>query len=142
MSNWSRSCVLVPIDFSETSWEALEHGRAIVDDPSHLHVIHVLLPLHPGDPGSVWDAVDDESRAESVTTALREKLDGMGLQAATVHTRVGDPGKRITDVAKSIHADLIVIASHGRTGLAHLLLGSVAERVARLAHCLVLIVRK
>ncbi|MEZ4321762.1 MAG: universal stress protein [Myxococcota bacterium] len=104
-------------------------------------MLHVLLPLHPGDPGAVWGAVDDESRAASVTAALRERLDALGLSEATIHTRVGDPGRRIALVAKTLGADLVVMPSHGRTGLERLLLGSVAERVARLSPCPVLILR-
>ncbi len=140
MSDWTRSCVLVPTDFSDPSLKALETALAIADDPSHVHVINVLLPLHPADP-AVSVTLDEEARAESVVTALREKLDEMGHTAVHAHARHGDPGTRICDVAKTLGADLVVIASHGRSGLARLLLGSVAERVVRLAPCEVLVVR-
>jgi nucleotide-binding universal stress UspA family protein len=53
----------------------------------------------------------------------------------------GDPGQRITAYAEEVGADVIVMPSHGRTGLKRLLLGSVAERVLRLAHCPVLVLK-
>ena len=57
------------------------------------------------------------------------------------HVRFGDPGREIAAFAESQHADLIVMPSHGRTGLSRILIGSVAERVVRLAHCPVLILK-
>ena len=55
--------------------------------------------------------------------------------------RIGDPGTKIVEYAREIKADLIVMPSHGRTGIKHLLLGSVAERVIRLAECPVMVRR-
>ena len=62
----------------------------------------------------------------------------MGVQ---VNVAFGDPGDEITKHAETVHADLIVMPSHGRTGLKRLLIGSVAERVVRLAQCPVLVLR-
>ncbi len=59
-----------------------------------------------------------------------------------LHILEGDPGHEIVKLADTLKADLIVMPSHGRTGLAHVLIGSVAERVIRLAHCPVLVLRK
>jgi nucleotide-binding universal stress UspA family protein len=56
--------------------------------------------------------------------------------------RIGDPGHEIADCAAEIGADLVVISSHGRKGVKRLLIGSVAERVVRLSHCPVLVLRK
>jgi len=140
MSTWSRSCVLVPIDFSDASFAALAEARQIVDEPSHLHVLHVLVSLHPADPAA-WGSIGQDQRMENVQTALTKKLVDRGLAEAQVHVRMGDPGTRIAEVARSIDSDLIVISSHGRTGLGRLLLGSVAERTTRLASCPVLIIR-
>ncbi len=58
-----------------------------------------------------------------------------------INIEIGDPGYRIAEFAKGIRANLIVIPSHGRTGLAHMLLGSVAERVLRMSHYPVLVLR-
>ena len=54
---------------------------------------------------------------------------------------IGDPGSEITKLAKEVGAHLIIMPSHGRTGISRLLLGSVAERVLRLSHCPVLVLR-
>ena len=58
-----------------------------------------------------------------------------------IDVEIGDPGHRIADVAAKLGADLIVMPSHGRTGIERMLIGSVAERVLRLAHCPVLVLR-
>lgn len=142
MSTWIRRCVLVPTDFSDPADNALDEARMIVDDPSHLHVLHVVPPLHPADPSGGWGDLDDEARIQHVEKHLRERLDEAGLQGAHVHAAIGDPGQLVAQTGKRIGADLIVVASKGRTGIERLLLGSVAERVARLAHCPVLIVRR
>ena len=55
--------------------------------------------------------------------------------------RFGDPGREIAALAEELHAELNVMPSHGRTGLSRLFIGSVAERVVRLAHCPVLILK-
>ena len=73
---------------------------------------------------------------------------GTGAEAAAAAKRhritypvLGDPGHQIAEFAKEAGAGLIVMPSHGRTGLTHLLIGSVAERVVRFAHCPVLVLR-
>ncbi|MCB9670875.1 MAG: universal stress protein [Alphaproteobacteria bacterium] len=139
--SWTRTCVLVPTDFSDASLAALDEARAIVDDPAHLHVLHVLHPIHPAEPGMLWGAVDDGRRIAHVEEHLREHLAVRGLSAAHAHCTIGDEGLSITELASSLGADLVVLASHGRTGLSRVLLGSVAERVARHSPCPVLIVR-
>ena len=65
---------------------------------------------------------------------LRERLSDPKYEQVEIEIRIGDPGYRITKFANEIGADLIVMPSHGRAGLAHMLLGSVAERVLRLSH--------
>ena len=79
-------------------------------------------------------------RARLEEAGLADKVRGDGL---TVHSRVieGIPYKAIIDFAAEWKADLIVMGTHGRTGLSHALTGSVAERVVRTAHCPVLITR-
>ncbi len=139
---WSaRKAVLVPTDFSEASFAALKEAMTMVDSPSHVHVVHVL-----DDPNSVAEFFREatvargvsESRAES---ALTEKLDTPEFAGVNVIIRSGDAGETIAAVAKEIGSDLIVMPSRGRKGLAHFFLGSVAERVLRLAHCAVLVLR-
>jgi nucleotide-binding universal stress UspA family protein len=142
MAYFPKQCVIVPIDFSAESMEALEVGRSLVDAPEHLHVIHVIIDIAPLEAGEVWGVIDPQARVEQVEKLLKEKvIDG---KYAGVHTAVllGEPAHGIANYAQEKHAELIVIPSHGRTGITRLLIGSVAERVVRLAHCPVLVLRK
>lgn len=133
--------VLVPIDFSEASFAALKPAREFVQDPSQLYVLHVLSHLHPAEPGVLWETVDDESRKKHAQAALYEHLKSE-YQGVHIDVLVGDPSSKIIDYAQEINADLIVIPSHGRTGLSRFFLGSVAERVIRFSHCPVIVLRK
>lgn len=135
--------VVVPVDFSDESLDALQIAREnFVDDASHLYAIHVLPELSPSEPGVIWDKIDDKSRCRHAEESLRQKLGDGDYEGLNVHVVVGNPGKEITDYAAEIGAELIALPSHGRTGLSRVLLGSVAERVVRLAHCPVLVLRK
>lgn len=141
--NWlPREIVVVPVDFSDDSFAALETGRELVDDPEHLHAIHVLPILEAADPGVIWHTVDDESRSRHAAEALTKELVDRGHQRPNVVIRFGDPGHEVAEYAKQVDAGLIVVASHGKSGLTRLLIGSVAERVVRLAHCPVLVLRR
>ncbi len=142
MSWLPKRCVVVPVDFSEFSWEALRTAAQLVDSPSALQLIHVLPNLSPMEPGVIWGTVDDHGRAVHAEQALRDRLPDAGLKAAAIHIRFGEPAHEIAEAAQALKADLIVISSHGRTGAAHLLIGSVAERVVRLARCPVLVLRR
>ena len=142
MTYFPKRCVVVPIDFSPDSLAALEVGRQLVDAPEHLHVVHVLIDIAPLEAGEVWGVIDPQARMEQAEKALREKLADSKYNG--VHTAVvlGEPAHSIANYAQEKHAELIVIPSHGRTGITRLLIGSVAERVVRLAHCPVLVLRK
>ena len=133
--------VVVPVDFSDESFTAVDRALDFVDSPSRIHVIHVLPDLVSGEPGMVWGSVDDESRREHAKAALREKLSDARYEGIDVVISFGDPAHEVADYAKSTSADLIVLPSHGRTGIARFLIGSVAERVVRLAHCSVVVLR-
>lgn len=142
MGYFPKRTVLVPVDFSAESLAAIEVGRQLVDQPEHLHVIHVLIDIAPLEAGEVWGVVDRQARTEQVEKALQEKL--AGPQYAGIHTAVlmGEPAHGIANYAQEKGIEVIVIPSHGRTGITRLLIGSVAERVVRLAHCPVLVLRK
>ena len=139
MSWLPRKCVVVPYDFSEESLAAIRLGREMVQEPSSLHVIHVLPELTATEPGVIWSTVDDAGRMEHALQAMEERI--TTIPGVQMKVGFGDPGHVITDTASEVGADLIVIPSHGRTGVKRLLLGSVAERVVRLAHCPVLVLR-
>ncbi|MAG92958.1 MAG: universal stress protein UspA [Planctomycetaceae bacterium] len=140
--SWSPEKIVVPVDFSEETENAVRSALAIVGDASKLHVIHVLFPLDAMSPGVVWGDTDNESRETHVRQAYDEFLAETGISGMNFETRTGDPGLVITDYATEIGAGLIVIPSHGYHGLKRLVLGSVAERVIRHADCSVLVLRR
>ena len=81
----------------------------------------------------------DEARRQMDQLVRKKKLEAGRFQAVIIHR--GDPAQRIADHAKKARASMIVMGSHGRTGLRRLMLGSVAERTLRYARCPVLIVK-
>lgn len=138
--------ILVPMDFSETAQRALEVAKQLAKSagPAHLILMHAYyVPIEleqylvqQGDPVL-------ERLTESVTADLEKILTSLqkdGISAEYVASR-GAPDHLIVELAKEKHADLIVMGTHGRRGLSHLLLGSVAERVVRTAECPVMTVR-
>ena len=141
MSGLNANRVVVPVDFSESSTQSVDLALSIAGDPSKVHLIHVLMPLIPTEPGVIWNAIDDTTRTRNVLDSLRNHFDRPEHDGLKMHVEFGDPGRKIASFAESIDADLIVMPSHGRTGLPRLLLGSVAERVTRLAECPVLLLR-
>lgn len=142
MALFSNSQVLVPVDFSDESFKALDEALSFVEGPSHLHAIHVLHRLEPTEPGLVWKTVDDQSRQDNVKKAFYSKLDKPEYKDIHFEIALGDPSSEIIDYAKTNNISLIVIPSHGRTGIGRFLLGSVSERVIRFAHCPVLVIRR
>ena len=140
--------ILVPTDFSEFSKHALKYGCEFAAKfESDLHLLHVLQDLvamvpEPGlafpPPGNyIQDLKDDADRALQDLPGPLWK--GGGSLKRT--TREGPPFLEIVRYAKDNDIDLIVLGTHGHSGLAHLLLGSVAEKVVRKAPCPVLSVR-
>ena len=140
--NWlKKKSVLIPLDFSELSYEAIAPAREYVEAETSLTLIHVLTPLHPADPAAMWNTLDDEQRTQKVKEFLAQKLGKMGYKEVQIKVAIGDPSMEIIDCAKEIDSDLIVMPSHGRKGVSRFLLGSVAERVVRLSFCPVLILK-
>ena len=137
-----RKTVVVPVDFSDDSFKAVGTAHELADDPTHLHAIHVLPILEPSDPGVIWHTIDDESRSQHACEALRKELVDRGFGEIQITVRFGDPGHQIVEYAEQVEAGLIVVASHGKSALKHLLIGSVADRVVRLAHCPVLVLKR
>jgi nucleotide-binding universal stress UspA family protein len=142
--------ILVPTDFSEPSDAALDYATALARTVgASLHLLHVFddayasasalaVEMYAPIPADLRERLLEEGKAR-----LRERaiaLDDQGIHAtAAVYT--GPPAAAIADYAAAQRIDLIVMGTHGRGGVAHLLLGSVAERVVRTAPCPVLTVR-
>jgi universal stress protein A len=140
--------VLVATDFSEPSTVALEYGREIARTyDATLHVIHVAEDLRWRFAADATPAFPDGAQ-EDFEAASRTRLDAIlndedrtQLRArAVVNTAVNTP-EAIVAYSTAEAIDVIVMGTHGRSGFAHVLLGSVAERVVRLAPCPVLTVR-
>jgi nucleotide-binding universal stress UspA family protein len=141
--NWfPKRSVVVPVDFSDDSFAAVEVALDLVAEPAGLHLIHVLPEPHAGDPGVEWQMIDNENRRRHASEAIRSRLSDSKYEAVNVAIDFGSAGYRIAEFAEQVDAELIVIPSHGRTGLKRLMLGSVTERVIRLSHCPVLVLRK
>lgn len=134
--------IVVPVDFSEASQNALLTAVKMAGDVSKLRVIHVLPPLEAISPAVVWGDLSDQSRIEAVTEFASQFLATHGAEGASFTVRVGSPAIEITDYATEVKADLIVVSSHGYHGVKRFLLGSVAESVIRHAHCAVLVLRR
>lgn len=141
MSWLKKKSVLIPLDLSDSSYEAIAPAKEFVESTSALKLIHVLTPLHPADPAAMWDTLKDDDRKQKVKTFMHKKLSELGCVGIPIQVAIGDPTTQIVDYAEEIGADLIVMPSHGRTGAKRFLLGSVAERVVRLSHCPVLILK-
>lgn len=134
--------VVVPTDLSDFSFQALDVALELVEDCSHVHIVHVLRELSPMDPGVVWGEIDDQSRREHAEETVRKHLHDPRCAQANVKILFGAPAVSIAQYAREIGADLIVVHSHGRTGAAHALIGSVTERLVRHARCPVLVIRE
>jgi nucleotide-binding universal stress UspA family protein len=130
--------ILVPTDFSDPADQALGYARDLAArDGATIIPVHVIeeltVPL-------VYDVDVAELDTDDVRRRARSSLQEVS-EAEHVRVVSGHPGRRIVEVAEEEEADLIVIATHGRTGLPRVLLGSVAETVIRQANCPVLTVR-
>jgi nucleotide-binding universal stress UspA family protein len=139
--------ILVPTDFSEPSDAALEYAKELAARfGASLHLLHVVeepfvvgiaaeryVPESPEITATL--RADAEFRlAERLTEAERAKL------RATSEVLTGPSAPTIVNAARDLAIDLIVMGTHGRTGIAHAIMGSVAERVVRAAQCPVLTV--
>jgi nucleotide-binding universal stress UspA family protein len=136
-----KNCVVVPFDFSDQAEQALDSAQIFAANLAGLHVVHVLPTIELAEPGVIWETIDDDARRRHADSAFRERFAQTPFEKVDFHVRFGDPGREIAALAEELHAELIVMPSHGRTGLSRLFIGSVAERVVRLAHCPVLILK-
>jgi nucleotide-binding universal stress UspA family protein len=139
--------VLVPIDFSEFSRRALEYALPLAEKfGAKIILVHVVEPAFY--PENVMIPVETEDLNTIMLREGQKMLDGLGTEKIKPEINsekivaIGRPHNEIIQMAESHHADLIIIATRGRTGLKHMLMGSTAERVVRHAPCPVLVVRE
>ncbi len=139
--------ILVPHDFSEHATRALKIAADLAAQPKgKLRVLHAIPPFYPVTdlaPAELtaWvpppDLIASEkARLEKLVAKVVKGADTPAVECQVV---IGDPYQRIIDAAEGM--DAIVMSTHGRTGLAHLLIGSVAEKVVRHAPIPVLTIR-
>lgn len=137
--------ILVPTDFSEASLSALQYAVALAAQfGASICLLHVVEPTSfVNDVYNVPISLSEDevaARAKQNLASLAERE--IGAAIPVIHrVRVGKAFQEIAAAARILHADMIVIATHGRTGLKRVLLGSTAEWVARYAPCPVLVVR-
>lgn len=137
--------ILVPLDFSPASMEALAYGVSLAKKfQAAVHLVHVH---HPDEASSVPGAGHLMRETAEANAFLREHLSEVqrkhvpSFWPENCHVRGGVVYQEIVDLAGEISADLIVLATRGHTGLKRILLGSTAERVVRFANCPVLVIR-
>jgi nucleotide-binding universal stress UspA family protein len=134
--------ILVPTDFSECSKTAFAYARGLARDfKAELQIVYVINPhWYPfGDKYAALDAarlMDEAASAAQKQMRFMAAKSNMRYSVCVIH---GSPAAEICSAANE-DIDLIVISTHGRTGLGHVLLGSVAEHVVRYAHCPVLVI--
>jgi len=141
--------ILVPVDLSGTSERALLYAAELSEKlGARLTVLYVVPEPAPALPDMMMPVPVATADTDDLTAAGREAVaelvakNNLGRLNPTSEVRVGDAGEEIVAAADDLKADLLVVGTHGRSGLKHLLLGSVAERVVRHASCPVLTVRK
>ena len=144
--------VLVTTDFSAPGDAAIGHAfRVGADHGAEVVLCHVIdTPPTPNplyahySPSTLFQPEQRRLAEDQAAKALLERVPKEPPLSEVKHRALvthGEPIAEILRVAKEEHADLLVIATHGRTGLKHFFLGSVVERVIRHAHCPVLVVR-
>ena len=140
--------ILVPTDFGEASDVALAYGREFaMRFGATLHVVHVAeqIFLNAGAESYASMAPDLQDELEASARARLDELlidsDGSGPPTTRALLTTSSPAYAIVNYAREHNIELIVMGTHGRGALAHLVMGSVAERVVRTAPCPVLTVR-
>lgn len=140
--------ILAPTDFSDNSLSAVRYAAELADKfGAELILLHIVQDVALVLPDAVMPTPVVTPDLTQMTDAAKAglanliALQNLGRLNPRTEVRIGGPAAEIDAAAKDLKADLICVSTHGRTGLAHLLLGSVAEKIVRHAPCPVLIVR-
>ncbi len=138
--------ILCPIDHSDCSKEALKYAVTFaMKDEAKLYLLHVIdIRSFDESLDTMTRQMPDDETIKQLKTKLFECVpeeirNDMQVEALVVQ---GIPFAEIISIAKKNKVDMIVMGTHGRTGLAHIMIGSVSEKVVRKAHCPVLTVRQ
>jgi len=141
--------VMVATDFSQTSEKALDYGRAFARTfGATLHVVHVVENAFTRMTAGEFGVLNFEEILREMQEASQKELDKLvrdddrrELHARAAVTTAHDAALGISTYAKDEKIDIIIMGTHGRAALAHMLMGSVAEKIVRMAPCPVLTVR-
>lgn len=134
--------ILFPVDFSEAGQHALALATSLArDSGATLIIAHVEEPPMAYGGGEMYYGVEEPNH-EELRTSLASVMPTDPNVPCIHKLMIGDPAEAIVQLAESDHVDLIVMGTHGRTGLTRLLMGSVAEAVVRRAPCPVLTVKQ
>jgi len=140
--------ILIPIDGSESSMEALRYASSFAGEFNITVYLMTVVEPHHG----MYDAYAEQiilaQRETEIMAVVNERLEEtekkaaeMGIKTIITVTRVGSPYEQIIKLAEEEEIDLIVMGTHGRSGIAHFLIGSVTEKVIRTSPCPVLVIR-
>ena len=144
--------ILAPIDFSPHSMDAMRAAMELAKDVgAEVHLVHVIAPHHIFIPLPLATS-GEQSRELAREAAMLEqaeeelahlKKDEFGdSNKVFTFAAVGHPVQKLVDYAKEQAIDLIVMATHGRSGVEHMLLGGTTEKIVRGAPCSVLVIRR
>jgi len=141
------SSILVPIDFSVHSKNALKYAVPLAEKfRASLHLVYVVEPtIYPADLGFgqvVLPGVEEELRekgGEELQALMEKEISGRVKSSCAVRT--GNPHQEILREAEELGVAMIVVATHGHSGVEHMLFGSTADRIVRNAKCPVLTIR-
>lgn len=138
--------ILVPVDFSDHSTKALHTAIDLAKTMgASIHLTHVLhFPVQVAAPGQIeipqdlWSQIRDSAARKLDKTSKTVSSEGVTVET---HLTEGANAHAIVELAEKLGADLIVMGTRGLSGLKHVMLGSVAERTVRMAHCPVMTVK-
>ena len=140
--------ILVASDFSKPSRKAFATAVAMAKaNHASMTIVHVIVPISPIVPeqylnAQTWETIDSQTRrwSQQQLDRLTRSAKKAGVRAVAL-VRDGDPAREIVKIARSKRADIVVVGTNGRTGLAKFFVGSIAARVVATASCPVVTVR-
>lgn len=148
----SSSIILVPVDFSSTSKAALRHAALLAPRlDATLEIVHVIHD--PAEAPGYYASITKKKAPERLEVAAQEMMEDFlrkaskekaarpAIEAANIRMVLGIPVTRILELEEELEPMMIVVGSHGRTGLKRLLMGSKAEQVVRLCRAPVMVVK-
>lgn len=140
MAHFKRAPILVPVEYSEASLRAVSVALSIAPKPEDVTVLYVYNEMSLI--GAGWEnLIPQDTKREEGLTRMSEWLTEHEIQGVNREVLIGDAGLEIADYSKQEKVGLVVMPSHGYSGMKRLLLGSVTERVVRYCCCPVLVLR-